>query len=193
MKTSKASPFVHLASLLSMAQHCREANTTVPAVPPSPAPTVASTLSENSISSHMRSLTIHHTESEASSSNGSPKQGLNRSVTAVPRHTSRAAGSTPSRLFEPFKLNANSRPPRTPMSSLDSWDDFGRRSESSWYNLSRNGDATSVSESAMQHPLNESDDDRLSSPSHELVCISCCSVEISQITNQRKNSPNEMQ
>ncbi|KQK00721.1 hypothetical protein BRADI_3g51397v3 [Brachypodium distachyon] len=146
----------------------REANTTVPAVPPSPAPTVASTLSENSISSHMRSLTIHHTESEASSSNGSPKQGLNRSVTAVPRHTSRAAGSTPSRLFEPFKLNANSRPPRTPMSSLDSWDDFGRRSESSWYNLSRNGDATSVSESAMQHPLNESDDDRLSSPSHEL-------------------------
>ncbi|KAF7079675.1 hypothetical protein CFC21_083876 [Triticum aestivum] len=146
----------------------REANTTVPMIPPSPASTVASTLSASSISSHMRSITIHHSESEAPSSNGSPQQNLNRSRTEVMRHHSRGAGGTPPQLFEPLELNANARPTRTPLSSMDSWDEFGRRSQSSWYNLSRNDDAISVSESATHHPMHESDDDRFSSPFHEL-------------------------
>uniref|UniRef100_A0A453P7Y6 RING-type E3 ubiquitin transferase n=1 Tax=Aegilops tauschii subsp. strangulata TaxID=200361 RepID=A0A453P7Y6_AEGTS len=60
------------------------------------------------------------------------------------------------------------RPTRTPLSSMDSWDEFGRRSQSSWYNLSRNDDAISVSESATHHPMHESDDDHFSSPFHEL-------------------------
>ncbi|CAN6238911.1 unnamed protein product [Urochloa humidicola] len=50
----------------------REANTTVPAIPPSPALTVASKSSVSSTSSHMRSVAISHSESEASSSNESP-------------------------------------------------------------------------------------------------------------------------
>ncbi|EMS67875.1 U-box domain-containing protein 33 [Triticum urartu] len=146
----------------------REANTTIPMIPPSPASTVASTLSASSISSRMRSITIHHSESEAPSSNGSPQQNLNRSRTEVMRHHSRGAGGTPPQLFEPLELNANARPTRTPLSSMDSWDEFGRRSQSSWYNLSRNYDAISVSESATHHPMHESDDDRFSSPFHEL-------------------------
>uniref|UniRef100_A0A453P7Z8 Uncharacterized protein n=1 Tax=Aegilops tauschii subsp. strangulata TaxID=200361 RepID=A0A453P7Z8_AEGTS len=146
----------------------REANTTIPMIPPSPASTVASTLSASSISSRMRSITIHHSESEAPSSNGSPQQNLNRSRTEVMRHHSRGAGGTPPQLFEPLELNANARPTRTPLSSMDSWDEFGRRSQSSWYNLSRNDDAISVSESATHHPMHESDDDHFSSPFHEL-------------------------
>ncbi|XBI47668.1 U-box domain-containing protein 33-like [Triticum dicoccoides] len=146
----------------------REANTTVPMIPPSPASTVASTLSASSLSSHMRSITIHQSESEAPSSNGSPQQNLNRSRTEVMRHHSRGAGGTAPQLFEPFELNVNTRPTRTPLSSMDSWGEFGRRSQSSWYNLSRNDDAISVSESATHHPMHESDDDHFSSPFHEL-------------------------
>nr|XP_051221130.1 U-box domain-containing protein 33-like [Lolium perenne] len=56
----------------------REANTTIPVIPPSPISTVASTLSASSISSHMRSIMTPQSESEAPSSNGSPLQDLDR-------------------------------------------------------------------------------------------------------------------
>ncbi|KAK1661535.1 hypothetical protein QYE76_049694 [Lolium multiflorum] len=56
----------------------REANTTIPVIPPSPISTVASTLSASSISSHMRSIMTPQSESEAPSSNGSPRQDLDR-------------------------------------------------------------------------------------------------------------------
>lgn len=159
---------------------CREANTTIPAIPPSPAPTVASTLSGSSIFSHMRSMTIHQSESEASSSNGSPMHDLNRSRTEVTRYPSQGAGSTVSRQFEPFELNVNSRLTRTPVNSMDSWDEFGGRSQSSWYDLLRNHDAVSISGSAKRHPRQESDDGHFSSPSRELVRTICCSVEVSR-------------
>ncbi|KAI4981002.1 hypothetical protein ZWY2020_021487 [Hordeum vulgare] len=146
----------------------REANTTVPVIPASPASTVASTLSASSMSSHRRSITIHQSESEAPSSNGSPQQNLNRSRTEVMRHHSRGAGGTPPQVFEPLELNVNARPTRTPLSSMDSWEEFGRRSQGSWYNLSRNDEVISVSESATQHPMHESDDEHFSSPFPEL-------------------------
>ncbi|KAM0846197.1 hypothetical protein ACQ4PT_055838 [Festuca glaucescens] len=146
----------------------REANTTVPEIPLSPASTVASTLSASSISSHIRSITTYQSENEAPSSNGSPWQDLNRLRTGMTEHPSRGAGGTPSQLSEPLEINTNGRPPRTPMSSMDSWDEYGRRSQGSWYSLSRNDDAISVPGPAMEPPMHESDDDYFSPPSNEL-------------------------
>ncbi|CAM0944662.1 unnamed protein product [Alopecurus aequalis] len=148
----------------------REANTTVIVTPPSPASTVASTLSASSISSHMRSVATHHSESEAPSSNGSPWHDLNRSIPDMTQHPSRGAGGTPSQLFEPLELNMNDRTTRTPLSSMDSWDEYGRRSQGSWYNSSRNDDAISVSVSVMPPPMHESDDDHFSPP-HEIESL----------------------
>ena len=147
-----------------MAQCCREANTTVLVIQPSPASTVASTLSASSISSHMRSITTHHSESEAPSSNGSPGQDLNRQRSYMTDHPSRGAGGTPSQVIEPLDLSMNRRPTRTPLSSMDSWEEHGRRSQGSWYSLSRNDDAISVSGSPMRLPTHESDDDHFSPP-----------------------------
>lgn len=147
----------------------REANTTVPMIPPSPISTVASTLSASSISSHRRSITSHLPESEAPSSNGSPWHDLNSSITDMTQHPSRGAGhDVPSQLFEPSELNTNGRTPRTPLSSTGSWDEYGRRSQGSWYSLSRNDDAISVPGPAMEPPMHESDDDHFLPPSHEL-------------------------
>uniref|UniRef100_A0ACD5Z260 Uncharacterized protein n=1 Tax=Avena sativa TaxID=4498 RepID=A0ACD5Z260_AVESA len=155
----------------------REANTTVPEIPPSPASTVASSLSASSISSNRRSITIHQSGSEAPSTNGSPWHDLNRSTTEVTHHPSQGTGGTPSQLVEPLELNTNGRPPRTPLSSMDSWDEYGRRSQSSWYSLSRNDDAISVSGPAMEPSMHESDDDHFSPPSHELESI-CADADI---------------
>ncbi|KAM0864691.1 hypothetical protein ACQ4PT_043758 [Festuca glaucescens] len=150
----------------------REANTTVPVIPPSPISTVASTLSASSISSHRRSITSHQPESEAPSSNGSPWHDLNRSRTDMAQYPSRVPGhDTPSQLFEPLELNTNGRTPRTPLSSTGSWDEYGRRSQGSWYSLSRNDDAISVPGPVMEPPMHESDDDHFSPPSHEMVSL----------------------
>ncbi|XP_062222517.1 U-box domain-containing protein 33-like [Phragmites australis] len=147
----------------------REAYTTVPAVPLSPAHTVASTSSASSPSTHTRSMTIHHSESEASSSNGSPRHDLGRSRTEVAQYLSQGATSTPSRLYEPFELNINGKSTVTPRSSIDSWDELGRRSRSSWYDPSRNDDAATISGSATRHQMGEPDDENFSTPSRELV------------------------
>ncbi|XP_006647651.2 U-box domain-containing protein 33-like isoform X1 [Oryza brachyantha] len=141
----------------------REANTTVPAIPPSPAHTIASTLSSSSITSRMRSMTMNPSESEASSSSGSPRHDLNRSRTEVARYPSQGCGTTPSQLFEHSNQNINDGPTRTAIGSIDSWDEFGRP-QNSWYNSSRNSDAVRVPGSAMQQPMYEPEDDHFASP-----------------------------
>ncbi|KAL6634887.1 hypothetical protein ACP70R_027558 [Stipagrostis hirtigluma subsp. patula] len=147
----------------------REANTTVPAIPPSPAHTVASTLSASSISSHTRSMTIHHSDSDASSSNGSPRHDLERSRTEVARHPSQGASITPSRLYETYEININGKPTMTSRSYIDSWDEVERRSQSSWYDPSRNDDAVIMSGSTMRHQMKETDYENFSTPSRDLV------------------------
>jgi hypothetical protein len=72
------------------------------------------------------------------------------------------------------------RTPRTPLSSTGSWDEYGRRSQGSWYSLSRNDDAISVPGPAMEPPMHESDDDHFLPPSHELVRILYGYIEGSQ-------------
>jgi hypothetical protein len=149
---------------------CRDANTTVPVIPPSPASTVASTLSASSSSSHRRSITTYQSESEAPSSNGSPWQDLNRSRTDITQHPSRGAGGTPSQQFEILELNTNARPTRTPLGSMDSLGEYGRRSQGSSYSLPRDYVAVRVSASPMQPPMHESDYEHYSPP-HERVRI----------------------
>ncbi|XP_066319052.1 U-box domain-containing protein 33-like [Miscanthus floridulus] len=141
----------------------REAKTTVPAIPPSPAFTVASESSVTSLGSCLRSMTIRHSESNASSSNGSPRHDLIRSRTEVGLYPSLESISTPSRLYE-----SCGRPTITSRSSIDSWDEFGRRSQNSWHDVSRNDDAVTISGLAMPHGMQEPDDENFSSPSHEL-------------------------
>uniref|UniRef100_A0A0E0GAV4 RING-type E3 ubiquitin transferase n=1 Tax=Oryza nivara TaxID=4536 RepID=A0A0E0GAV4_ORYNI len=141
----------------------REANTTVPAIPPSPAHTVASTLSSSSISSRMRSMSLHPSESEASSSSGSPRHNLNRSRTEVAKYPSQGSGTAPSQLFGHSDQDVNDQPTRTAMGSIDSWDEF-ERSQNSCYDSSRNSDTVRVSGSAMQQPMYEPDDDHFVSP-----------------------------
>uniref|UniRef100_A0A0D9VJ79 RING-type E3 ubiquitin transferase n=1 Tax=Leersia perrieri TaxID=77586 RepID=A0A0D9VJ79_9ORYZ len=142
----------------------REANTTVPAIPPSPAYTIASTLSTSSISSRIRSM--NPSESEASSSSGSPIHDLNRSRTEVARYPSQGSGTAPPQLSEHSDQNVNGRPTRTAIDSIDSWDEFGS-SQTSWYHSSRNSDTVRLSGSAMQQPMYEPDDDHFAPP-HEL-------------------------
>lgn len=144
-------------------KRCREANTTVPAIPPSPAFTVASV---TSVGSRLRSMAISHSESDASSSNGSPRHDQIRSRTEVGLYPSLESISTSSGLYE-----SCGRPTRTSKSSIVSWDGFGRRSQNSWHDQSRNDDAVTISGSAMPHEMQEPDDENFSSPSHELVCI----------------------
>ncbi|KAF8765442.1 hypothetical protein HU200_008587 [Digitaria exilis] len=144
----------------------REANTTVPAIPPSPAFTDASRSSSvSSAGSHLRSVTISHThsESEASSSNGSPRHDLIRSRTEVGLYPSLEPISTASRLYESY-----GRPTSTPRSSIDSWGELGRRSENSWFDPSKNNDAVTIPGSEMRHQMQEPDDENFSPPSHEL-------------------------
>ncbi|KAG8059960.1 hypothetical protein GUJ93_ZPchr0002g23117 [Zizania palustris] len=141
----------------------REANTTIPAIPPSPAYTIESSLSTSSISSHMRSMTMHPVESEASSSSGSPRHHLNRSRTEVTRYPSQGAGTTPSQLLQPSDQNVNAQLARTTIGSVDSWDEFGRTSQNYWYDSSRNGEAVSISGSATRQLTYEPDDDHFAS------------------------------
>ncbi|CAL4967846.1 unnamed protein product [Urochloa decumbens] len=145
----------------------REANTTVPAIPPSPAFTIASKSSVTSIGSHLSSVTISHShsQSEASSSNGSPRNDLIRSRTEVGLYPSQEAIiSTLSRLNESYV-----RPTSTSRGSIDSWDDeSGRISRNSWSDPSRNTDAVTISGSAMLHQMQEPEDEDFASPSHEL-------------------------
>jgi hypothetical protein len=139
--------------------------------PPSPALTSASRSSVSSVASQLRSMLLSRSESDGSSSNGSPRHDLTRSRTEAglllqyPSHETINIG-TPSRLYESY----GRRPPTTAsVSSSDSWNEFERRSQNSWHDdLSRNdGAATTVvvSGSAMQEP----DDENFSSLSHELV------------------------
>uniref|UniRef100_A0A0A8ZHL3 Uncharacterized protein n=1 Tax=Arundo donax TaxID=35708 RepID=A0A0A8ZHL3_ARUDO len=122
----------------------------------------------------MRSMTIHHSESEASSSNGSPIHDLGRSRTEVARYPTQGATSTPSQLYEPVELNGK---PMAPRSSINSWDELGRRSQSSWYDSSRNDNAVTISGSETWHQREEPDYENFSTPPSELVCFICCSVE----------------
>ncbi|KAJ1280322.1 hypothetical protein BS78_04G223200 [Paspalum vaginatum] len=140
----------------------REANTTVPAIPPSPAFSVASKSSVSSAGSHLRSVTISHSESDASNSNGSPRHDSIRLRTEVGLYPSLEPISTPSRLHESY-----CRPPRPSRSSIDSWSELGR-SQNSWYDPSRNDDEVTISGSEMPHQIQEPDEDHFSSPSHEL-------------------------
>lgn len=148
--------------------NCREANTAVPAIHPSPAHTVAS-LSASSISSNTRSVRIHHSESEASSLNGSPRHDLERSRTEAARYPSQIVNSTPSRLHEPFELHISGIPDVTPRSSIDSWEESGKRSRRPWYGPSRNGDTATISGSVTRHQMGEPNEENVSSPSHKLV------------------------
>ncbi|CAO2046921.1 unnamed protein product [Urochloa humidicola] len=145
----------------------REANTTVPAIPPSPAFTIASKSSVTSIGSHLNPVTISHShsQSEASSSNGSPRNDLIRSRTEVGLYPSQEATiSTPSRLYESY-----SRPTSTSRSSIDSWDDeSGRRWRNSWSDPSRHDNPVTISGLAMLHQMQEPEDEDFASPSHEL-------------------------
>ncbi|WVZ74298.1 hypothetical protein U9M48_022499 [Paspalum notatum var. saurae] len=142
--------------------HSKEANTTVPAIPPSPAFSVASKSSVTSAGSHLRSVTISHSESDASSSTGSPRHDLIRSRTVVGLYPSLQAISAPPLLHESY-----CRPPRPSRSSIDSWDELGI-SQNSWYDPSRNDDAGTISGSEMPHQMQEPEDEKFSSPSHEL-------------------------
>lgn len=138
--------------------------------PPSPALTSASRSSVSSVASQLRSMLLSRSESDGSSSNGSPRHDLTRSRTEAglllqyPSHETINIG-TPSRLYESY----GRRPTTASVSSSDSWNEFGRRPQNSWHDyLSGNdGAATTVvvSGSAMQEP----DDENFSSPSHELV------------------------
>ncbi|KAK8462793.1 hypothetical protein SEVIR_1G269100v4 [Setaria viridis] len=143
----------------------REANTTVPAISASPASTIASKSSVTSVGNHLRSVTISHSysESEASSSNGSPGHDLIRSRTEVGMYPSLDAISTPSRVYE-----SDGRPTSTSRSSIDSRGEFGRRSQNSWSDPLRNHDAVTISGSPMLHQMQEPDDEKFPSPSHEL-------------------------
>ncbi|KAL6911794.1 hypothetical protein ACP4OV_000599 [Aristida adscensionis] len=148
----------------------REAHTTVPVIPPSSALSVASTFSASSISSHTRSVIIHHSESEASSSDGSPRHDLERSRTEVARYPSQGASGTPSRLlYESCEINISGKPPMPPSCSIDSWDEFGRRSQNSWYDPSRDDNDVTISGSAMGHQIEEIEYEDFSTPSRELV------------------------
>ncbi|TVU28820.1 hypothetical protein EJB05_20355 [Eragrostis curvula] len=118
----------------------REANTSVPAIHPSPAHTVASS-SASSISSQTRSVRTHHSQSEASSFNGSPRHDPEKSRTEATRYPYQIATGSPSRLYEPFELHTNGMPDVAPRASIDSWNEFGRRSQRSWHGPSRNDDA----------------------------------------------------
>uniref|UniRef100_A0A0D9XT58 RING-type E3 ubiquitin transferase n=1 Tax=Leersia perrieri TaxID=77586 RepID=A0A0D9XT58_9ORYZ len=147
--------------------YSREANTNVPAIPPSPSHTIASPFSStNSISSLVRSVIMHTSESEASNSSGStPRHYLARSTTEVetPRHhPSQSSGLTaPPQLFEHLVRNVDDWP--TAIGSTNSWDEY-RRSQYSWHDSSRNGGTVMISGSAIQQPMYEPDDDHFSSP-----------------------------
>ncbi|CAL5020436.1 unnamed protein product [Urochloa decumbens] len=142
----------------------READTTVLAIPPSPALTVASKSSVSSTASHTRSVTVSQSESEASSSSGSPRHDLVRSRTEVAMYPSQQ-GSTcaPSRLYESFEHG----PMRAPRRPTDYWDEFGR-SQSSWYDLSGTDDVVTISGSVVPHQMEKPDAENFSTPSHEL-------------------------
>jgi hypothetical protein len=111
----------------------------------------------------------HHSESEASSSNGSPRHDPERSKTEVARYPSQGVTGIAPRLFA-FELHINGKPDVTPRAPVDTWDDFGR-SQHSWYGPTRNDDAVTFSGSGTQHQMVECSDDNFSSPSHELVRV----------------------